>query len=1529
MKKGRKILACLILMVLVLSQVPRNLLVRAEEGEEQKFKLSFELERDVSALNEIYQKHDETESESEKTDEKASDKEANGEADANKDVNSKANQVNDNDTVVDLSQVTEGEENSSEEAKPIDEANGEAEYIEDENEEAIVLPSGGGEGSVDEVEEVKDIKDLNITYTVHIKGESEESIEKRITYSVEKADFVGDLKFEGIETLSNELEVKYYSKEDGSSFDEEAENFDLYLETNSEKTVLELPRIGEREDSLRVKESNFEEAIEISEEKVNEAVVDPNAKHYLSFDISRYEMTDYDYIISTYTNYWMSRKDQNVFDRDEWRLNNFTVINELHIDGVDETIKEKMIYDGDAYTWSEKIEFRNIEIPYEDIEIQYYKKADSSLVKPYLLHYDFYLKKSEDGKMILQIPRLAPKDSYSGDANQVKIFKVSNVSLKDKDGNAKEVTPIEIDDINLDITEDLSGIKPSDTVYVNGKSGDDQKDGLSKENAVKTFAKAKEIARSNKDIVEIVVTGKTDIEGDISLEDTNAKICRGKDYNGFLFNVPSGKTATLSKIIIDGRFNSNESIKESLIRVNSGATLNINEGAVLRNNKIMDIKNTATRGGAVNAFEATINMTGGCVEENQATYGGGIYLYGSTMNFSGGVVQNNEAKRVIDYAYGGAVYSAGGGIIASGASTINFSGDAKVLNNSADEVGGGISLGTRQVEKQNKLYMIGGLIDGNTAGASGGGLFIQCRLFDSGKSIAYISSGRITNNKMSGTGITEKAFGGGGIYVNGFPASWDYAGAHYYGENGELYLTNAIIRNNNSDKEGAGFAGCPISKTQFYVNNGVAIYDNNTSAGINNDKGKTVYLLSSNFYASHSGRAEYKLDKRMLGGAPYDWKKVTGSGIIPLPDNELEATLPASSELALNSNDKANEFTEALGKVIIEGNYSATRGAGIGSNGTIKFGTDVPTTEVSAEKRWDDNDDEKKIRPESIIVNLIAIYEGKEYKVDSVVLSKDNGWKHTFKDLPTVNDNKKITYTVKEEAIKGYKSELSGSEKEGYTITNTPEEPKKETKEIKVKKVWDTADKKAFAKEIEVVLVKNDEETEKTLTLNEDNHWQGTFENLDTKDENDKEITYTVKEVGEKDNKITFDGKEFKVSYKATTDGYIITNSYNPPEEPKKEYRDICVEKAWDIRGMKPISHIEVELYRDGKATGNTLVLSEANGWSGSFKNLEKASDDGHIYDYSIKEIGEKFYTVEISGEYYEVIYRGNMDSGFTIINKEEPPRKPQRRDIRVRKVWDVTNKIPVDAIQVELYKDGRATGNVITLSEANGWSGRFEDLIAYDVAGVKYEYSVREVGEASHRVSISGSDYDVSYEGDMNHSFVITNKENTPPKKKIDFGVNKIWRTSGETETVQAELYMDGAATGKIITLSEANGWSGAFTDLDLEDAKGNKHVYTVKEVGEVSGGYYIGERKFNVIYEGSMNSGITIINSEEPPKEEEEEPSKDKDDEPEEKDKEPEKHIIPKTGVEEGSLSIVLALVVLVGLFFVKRKLNESKSK
>ena len=76
-----------------------------------------------------------------------------------------------------------------------------------------------------------------------------------------------------------------------------------------------------------------------------------------------------------------------------------------------------------------------------------------------------------------------------------------------------------------------------------------------------------------------------------------------------------------------------------------------------------------------------------------------------------------------------------------------------------------------------------------------------------------------------------------------------------------------MIYNNESKLEGAGYAACPISKTKIHVTNGVAIYDNEAR------KGNEIYVLSSVGYGAHSGKPDYKLSDRMLGGNLYKWQK--------------------------------------------------------------------------------------------------------------------------------------------------------------------------------------------------------------------------------------------------------------------------------------------------------------------------------------------------------------------------------------------------------------------------------------------------------------------------------------------------------------------------------------------------------------------------------------------------------------------------------------------------------------------------------
>ena len=183
-------------------------------------------------------------------------------------------------------------------------------------------------------------------------------------------------------------------------------------------------------------------------------------------------------------------------------------------------------------------------------------------------------------------------------------------------------------------------------------------------------------------------------------------------------------------------------------------------------------------------------------------------------------------------------------------------------------------------------------------------------------------------------------------------------------------------------------------------------------------------------------------------------------------------------------------------------------------------------------------------------------------------------------------------------------------------------------------------------------------------------------------------------------------------------------------------------------------------------------------------------------------------------------------------------------------------------------------------------------------------------------------------------YTFEVTNtpEPNEPESRKTFVRVNKVWQALGETRDIQVELYINGEASGKILTLNAANGWSASFTNLDLEDESGRRYTYSVKEVGENDNIYNIDDRKFEVSYSGDMYEGFTILNKEVPP-EEPEEPEEEKPEEPEEPEEEREKpqdkNRLPKTGVTEDALGIFLGLMILLGLVYIKKKYIVEKTK
>ena len=93
-----------------------------------------------------------------------------------------------------------------------------------------------------------------------------------------------------------------------------------------------------------------------------------------------------------------------------------------------------------------------------------------------------------------------------------------------------------------------------------------------------------------------------------------------------------------------------------------------------------------------------------------------------------------------------------------------------------------------------------------------------------------------------------------------------------------------------------------------------------------------------------------------------------------------------------------------------------------------------PRISINVEKVWDDNNDQDKIRPDSVSITLYANNE----EVETITLNKDNNWKHRFTGLPLKANGQIITYKVDEKNVPtGYEKTVTGSEVVGYTAKNT------------------------------------------------------------------------------------------------------------------------------------------------------------------------------------------------------------------------------------------------------------------------------------------------------------------------------------------------------------------------------------------------------------------------------------------------------------------------------------------------------------
>ena len=132
------------------------------------------------------------------------------------------------------------------------------------------------------------------------------------------------------------------------------------------------------------------------------------------------------------------------------------------------------------------------------------------------------------------------------------------------------------------------------------------------------------------------------------------------------------------------------------------------------------------------------------------------------------------------------------------------------------------------------------------------------------------------------------------------------------------------------------------------------------------------------------------------------------------------------------------------------------------------------------------------------------------------------------------------------------------------------------------------------------------------------------------------------------DNRATLDFDGNILNY--TREGWWI-NPRGTGTATGDQQVSVSVSKVWEDQnnadGTRPTS-VTVHLYADGVDTGKSEVLSDANGWTATFSNLDKnQTGTTTAITYTVVEDEVEGYTAEVTGD---------VTSGFTITNTHIPP---------------------------------------------------------------------------------------------------------------------------------------------------------------------------------------------------------------------------------------------------------------------------------
>lgn len=491
-----------------------------------------------------------------------------------------------------------------------------------------------------------------------------------------------------------------------------------------------------------------------------------------------------------------------------------------------------------------------------------------------------------------------------------------------------------------------------------------------------------------------------------------------------------------------------------------------------------------------------------------------------------------------------------------------------------------------------------------------------------------------------------------------------------------------------------------------------------------------------------------------------------------------------------------------------EDGYTAEITGDAGTGFTITA-THVPAVaEIKASVNWDDAKNQDAIRPELVEAELYAddVSTGKKVK-----LTADNKWTASFGEMNLKKNGKTIDYTLVTTKVDGYDCIVEGNPAKGLVLKFTH---KTETVDVTLTTKWNDKENQDGNRptSYSVQLMADGVKVGDLITLNAGNEFSKTWTGLQ-KNRTGKvgeAIVYTAEATVPNP-----DLYETSVSGDAAT-GLVVTNTYVPATV------EIPVSVKWDDAENQDgarLDSVEAELYADGVATENKVTLNAGNNWTAKFAKVD-VKKDGTRIKYEVKSTEKEGYTVSVSGNILE-------DEGLTLTYKHVPATV----NVSAAAAWNDANNQdgirPTDTL-VQLYANGSELGDKAVIESDKSWTKTWENLPKYK-EGKEIEYTVIAYAVSGYTVKVTGNAAE-GFKAEYTHNV-----------QKIKITVKNTWSdldnvVDSRPAKLVVEIYANGKATGRSVTLTASNKWTAAVTNLN-KNAAGKAISYTGKVVGAPKG--------------------------------------------------------------------------------------------